>query len=87
MTLSPEGPFPLKESTMQIEPIYPPSRHVLHKACADCGNDVRCDKGFAILDAKPGTYLCFACGSLDHAAAKRWESMIADHWKKHGPLR
>lgn len=72
---------------MQIEPIYPPSLHVLRKACADCGKDVRCDKGFAILDAKPGTYLCFACGSMDHAAAKRWELMVTDYWKKYGPLR
>lgn len=72
---------------MRIEPIYPPSRHVMFKACADCGGDVRCDKGFALLDAKPGTYLCFACGSLDSAAAKRWESVTADYWKKHGPLR
>lgn len=73
---------------MLIEPIYPPSLHILPKACADCGNDVRCDKGFAIPDAKPGTYLCFTCGSLyGWSAPKRWESMIADHWKKYGPLR
>lgn len=76
-----------KRRGMHFEPIYPPSLHVLPKACADCGGDVRCDKGFAIMDAKPRTYLCFTCGSLDHAAAKRWEAMVADYWKKYGPLR
>lgn len=73
---------------MQIEPIYPPSLHVLPKACDDCGGDVRCNKGFAILDAKPGTYLCFACGSLyGWSAPKRWEAMIADYWERYGSLR
>lgn len=73
---------------MLIEPIYPPSLHVLPKACDDCGEDVRCDNGFAILNAKPGTYLCSACANAaDWTHAKRSEAMLADYWKKYGPLR
>lgn len=73
---------------LQIEPIYPPSRHVLPKACADCGDDVHCDKGFAIPDDKPGTFLCFACGCLyGWSAPKRWEAMMVEYWKEYGPLR
>lgn len=65
-----------------IEPIYPPSRHILPQACDDCGGDVHCDKGFADLNAKRGTFLCFSCGCLyGWSAPKRWASMTEEHWK------
>lgn len=72
----------------QIEPIYPPSLHVLPNACDSCGGDVRCDKGFAVLSAKPGTYLCSVCtGICGWSPLKRWVAMREDYWKKCGPLR
>lgn len=62
---------------MDLQPINPPSDHRIVKACQSCGEDVRCDTGFADLDGAFGTFYCGSCAAIALRPEKAGEIALA----------